>query len=120
MTGGWILDVLLVVLLSSYAVSGYRQGLVVSALSLVGFLGGGAIGMAVLPGWFAEWTWASENPFGSRALLIGGVFLLAAVGQALAVQVARRMRRHLHARPAVTLDAVFGGVASVVAVGVLV
>jgi S1-C subfamily serine protease len=120
MTGGWILDVLLVVLLSSYAVSGYRQGLVVSALSLVGFLGGGAIGMAVLPGWFTEWTWASENPFGSRALLIGGVFLLAAVGQALAVQVARRMRRHLHARPAVTLDAVFGGVASVVAVGVLV
>ena len=34
MTGGWILDVLLVVLLSSYAVSGYRQGLVVS-LSLI-------------------------------------------------------------------------------------
>lgn len=120
MTGGWVLDILLVALLSSYAVSGFRQGLVVSGLSLLGFLSGGALGMAVLPGWFAGWTWATENALGSRALLIGGVFSLAALGQALAVHVARRMRRRMHARPAVTTDAVLGGVASVLAVGVLV
>ncbi len=120
MTGGWVLDILLVALLSSYAVSGFRQGLVVSGLSLLGFLSGGALGMAVLPGWFAGWTWATENALGSRALLIGGVFSLAALGQALAVHVARRVRRRMHARPAVTTDAVLGGVASVLAVGVLV
>ena len=37
-----LLDLLLIVLLLSYAVTGYRQGLVVSVLSLAGFLSGGA------------------------------------------------------------------------------
>jgi S1-C subfamily serine protease len=119
-TGGVLLDVGLVVLLGSYAVSGFRQGLVVSVLSLVGFLGGGALGMAVLPGWFDGWAWASEHAFESRALLIGGVFFLAALGQGIAVHVARRMRRHLHASTVVTADAVLGAVASLVAVAVLV
>lgn len=40
-----LLDLLLVVLLVGYAVSGYRQGLVVSVLSLAGFLAGGALAM---------------------------------------------------------------------------
>ena len=70
MTGGTLLDIVLIVLLGSYAVSGFGQGLVVSVLSLVGFLGGGALGMAVLPGWFDGWAWAGEHPFESRALLI--------------------------------------------------
>jgi S1-C subfamily serine protease len=120
MTGGWFIDILLVVLLGSYAVSGFTQGLVVSGLSLVGFLGGGAVGMAVLPGWFARWPWAGEHVFASRVLLIMAVFGLAAVGQGAAVHLARRMRRRIHARPAVTLDSVLGGIASLVAVAVLV
>ncbi len=120
MTGGTILDLLLVVLLAGYAVSGYRQGLVVSSMSLVGFLGGGALGMAVLPGWFSGWAWASAHALGSRTLLIFGVFFLAAFGQAVGVHVGRRARRRMHARPAVALDSVLGGLASLVAVGVLV
>ena len=120
MTGGTLLDIVLIVLLGSYAVSGFGQGLVVSVLSLVGFLGGGALGMAVLPGWFDGWAWAGEHPFESRALLIGGVFFLAALGQGIAVHFARRMRRHLHAGPIVAADAVLGGIASLIAVAVLV
>jgi S1-C subfamily serine protease len=119
-TGGVFLDVLLLILLGAYAVSGFRQGLVVSVLSLVGFLGGGALGMALLPGWFERWAWASAHELESRALLIGGVFFLAAVGQGIAVHVARRVRRHLHAGPVVAADAVLGAIASLVAVAVLV
>ena len=44
-----MIDVLLAVLLLGYAVTGYRQGLLVSALSLVGFLSGGALAMWLLP-----------------------------------------------------------------------
>lgn len=115
-----VLDVLLVALLGGYAFAGYRQGLVVSVFSVVGFLGGGALGMAVLPGRFAGWSWSAENPLGSRALLIGLVFLFASLGQGVGVSIARRMRRHLHARPALTADALLGGVAGLVAVAVLV
>ena len=44
-----LLDVLLIVLLVGYAISGYRQGLVVSVMSLAGFLAGGAVAMWLLP-----------------------------------------------------------------------
>ena len=44
-----VLDYLLILLLLSYAVTGYRQGLVVSVLSLAGFLTGGALAMWLLP-----------------------------------------------------------------------
>ena len=60
MTGGLVLDIVLLLLLGSYAASGYRQGLLVSGLSLVGFLGGGAVGMTVLPQRFAGWSWAKS------------------------------------------------------------
>ena len=43
MTGS-VLDVVLVVMLLLYALTGYRQGILLSTLSLVGFLGGGALG----------------------------------------------------------------------------
>ena len=95
MTGGMLLDIVLVVLLGSYAVSGFGQGLVWSVLSRVGFVGGGALGMAVLPGWFDGWAWAGEHPFESRALLIGGVFFLAALGQGIAVHFARLSLIHI-------------------------
>ena len=39
MTGGTLLDIVLIVLLGSYAVSGFGQGLAVSVLSVVPFLG---------------------------------------------------------------------------------
>ena len=56
MSGGWLVDAVLVGVLLWYAVSGYRQGLLVSVLSLVGFLGGGALGMAVLPVLLRQWA----------------------------------------------------------------
>ena len=119
MSGGLAIDLVLLALLLGYAASGYRQGLVVSVLSLVGFLGGGALGMAVLPTLFAGWGWAGEHVLPSRLLLVGLVFFLASLGQSIAMTTGRRLRRHLRARPAVALDSVLGALASLLAVAVL-
>jgi len=118
-SGGLAIDLVLLALLLGYAASGYRQGLVVSVLSLVGFLGGGALGMAVLPALFAGWGWAGEHVLPSRLLLVGLVFFLASLGQSIAMTTGRRLRRHLRARPAVALDSVLGALASLLAVAVL-
>ena len=56
------LDLLLVVLFVSYAISGYRQGLVVSVLSLAGFLAGGAVAMWLVPIAIHEWTSLETTP----------------------------------------------------------
>ncbi|WP_242418413.1 CvpA family protein, partial [Frankia sp. CpI1-P] len=42
-----VLDVVLLVLVVLFAVSGYRQGFLVGALSFVGFLGGGVLGAKI-------------------------------------------------------------------------
>ena len=44
----WV-DVLIVLVLLAYAVSGFRAGILVSASSLAGFLAGGALALWVLP-----------------------------------------------------------------------
>lgn len=117
---GTIIDVLLAVLLGSYAVSGWRQGLLMSVASLVGFLGGGALGMALLPRVLGSWTWALDRPAISKALLILGVFALATSGQVLLALLARRVRARMTARPVVTLDSLLGAIATMAAVAVLV
>jgi len=119
-TGGVVVDALLVGVLIWYAVSGYRQGLLVSALSLVGFLGGGALAMTVLPEVLRRWDWAQSHTTAARYLLVLVVFVLAALGQTVLVSVARRMRGHIHARPVQALDAALGALATVTAVSVLV
>jgi S1-C subfamily serine protease len=115
-----IIDVVLAVLLLSYAVTGYRQGLLVSTMSLIGFLSGGALGMWLLPQLLERWTSVDGNVLWHTVLLVFGVFVLASVGQGLAVSVGARMRRHVRLKPARALDAVLGGIASLVAVSILV
>jgi hypothetical protein len=47
---GDLLDVILVVLAAAFAVDGYRQGFVVGALGVIGFLSGAAAGALLAPG----------------------------------------------------------------------
>ena len=115
-----ILDVLLAVLLLSYAVTGYRQGLLVSTMSLVGFLAGGALGMWLLPQLLQRWNGVGDNVLWHTVLLVFGVFVLASIGQGLAVSAGTRLRRQVRLKPARVVDAFLGGVASLVAVSILV
>ena len=115
-----VLDVLLVALLLSYAVTGYRQGLVVSVLSLAGFLTGGALAMWLLPIALGGWQDLQSSPLLRSVVLIAGVFILASAGQAIAVTMGGSLRSRLKVKPAQRFDSALGAVAVVVSASVLV
>jgi S1-C subfamily serine protease len=115
-----ILDVLLILLLVAYAVSGYRQGLVVSVLSLAGFLAGGAVAMWLLPLAIHQWTSLEATPVMRAVVMVAGVFILASIGQAVAVGLGGRVRSHVRTRPAREFDSVLGAVAVVVSVSLVI
>lgn len=108
---GDLLDVVLIVACLLFAVSGYRQGFVVGALSFVGFLGGGVLGAKIAP------TIARTGPLHSFPEPLVGlavVFLAATLGQVVATVVGGAVRRRLTFRPARQVDAVAGAAVSVV------
>jgi S1-C subfamily serine protease len=109
------LDVLLIVAAVSFAVSGYRQGFIVGVLSFAGFLGGGLLGMVVLPNLLSS----VEPGVGAAVLLVGSVLLLAAMGQILAAFVGGQVRQLVTWSPARVVDAGAGAVVSVLAMLVI-
>lgn len=115
-----LLDYLLIIVFVSYAISGYRQGLVVSVLSLLGFLVGGALAMWLLPLAVGAWTGLESTPMVRSVVLIVGVFLLASVGQAIAVTFGGRLRSRLRIKPAQAFDSALGAVAVALSAAVLV
>jgi S1-C subfamily serine protease len=115
-----VLDLVLAAVLVLYAFSGYHRGFVVSALSLVGFVSGGALGMWLLPELLRRWDVVDSNVVRRTMVLVFGVFFFAALGQAVAVGAGSRLRPGLGAKPARVIDSVVGAVASVLAVSVLV
>ncbi len=119
MTGGTLLDLLLGIALLGYAVNGWRQGLVVSALSLFGFLGAGALALGLLPPLLQQSTWVQDHEVVRVVALVLGVFIIASVGQGLMVQVGSRVRSRVRLQSVKTLDSMLGAVAVVSAVAVL-
>jgi S1-C subfamily serine protease len=113
------LDIVLALVLVSYAFIGYRHGLVVSVMSLAGFLAGGAVGMWLLPELLRHWAAVDNNTASRTLVLVLGVFVFAAMGQALAVGVGYRVRSGLRDEPERVADSVLGAVATVLAVCVL-
>jgi S1-C subfamily serine protease len=115
-----VIDVLLALVLVAYGISGFRQGLLVSVMSLVGFLGGGALGMWLLPRVLSHWLTLGQTDLRRVVVLVVGVIVLASLGQAVLVSIGTRVRRRVTARPARWADALLGVVASVLAVCLLV
>jgi S1-C subfamily serine protease len=110
---GDVLDLILVVVVAAFAVSGYRQGFIVGVLSFFGFVGGALLG-------------AEFGPAISRALVGGqtqqdvvAVVLLvsfAVIGQFIASTIGAAMRSTLTWRPATAVDAAGGSAVSVISV----
>lgn len=108
---GDLLDVVLVVASLLFAVSGYRQGFVVGALSFVGFLGGGVLGAKAAP------TIARSNALDGLPEAFVGltvVLVAATIGQVLATVVGGALRSRLTFKPARQVDAAAGAVVSVI------
>jgi len=110
---GDVLDLLLIVVVAAFAVSGYRQGFIVGILSFFGFVGGALLG-------------AEFGPSIARALVGGqtqqdivAVILLvsfAVIGQFVASAIGAAMRSTVTWRSATALDSAGGAVVSIVSV----
>jgi S1-C subfamily serine protease len=108
-----VLDLILIVVVAAFAVSGYRQGFIVGILSFFGFVGGALLG-------------AEFGPSISRALVGGqtqqdviAVVLLvsfAVIGQFLAASVGAAMRSTVTGPSATVADSVGGSLVSMASV----
>jgi len=117
--GNW-LDLVLAIVLVSYGVIGHRYGLVVSVMSLIGFLSGGALGMWLLPELLRYWASVDNSAVLRTVTLVLGVFVLASLGQAIAVGIGSGLRPGVRDQPARFIDSALGAVATIVAASVLV
>lgn len=106
------LDILLLVLVAAYALSGYWQGFITGAFATVGLLLGGFIGI-----WLAPVVFGSADP--SLLVSLGALFLVilcASLGQALLQFAGVRVREKVTWQPARVVDALGGAVLSASAV----
>jgi S1-C subfamily serine protease len=108
-----VVDLVLIVLALMFALSGFRQGLIVSAASFVGFFGGAVLG-AQLSGPIADDLTDSNLSRVFVALVV--VLVGALLGQLLAGVAGRAIRTRVTWEPAKVVDAVAGAVVSALAV----
>jgi S1-C subfamily serine protease len=106
-------DLVLIALALLFALSGFRQGLLVSATSIVGFLGGAVLG-AQLSGPVADRIDGSTvtRVFAALVVVLAGALL----GQILAGAAGRALRSRVTWEPAKVVDSVAGAVVSAAAV----
>ncbi|MDR7085690.1 S1-C subfamily serine protease [Aeromicrobium panaciterrae] len=106
------LDLLIVLVLVAYAISGYFQGFVVNLIATVGLLLGGLLAIAVVPK-----LMSGRTPTLTTSLIaLGAVIGAAAIGQGIGTYVGSNLRDGLRWRPLRWVDAVAGSVLSMVAV----
>lgn len=108
-------DLILVALMLLFAVSGYRQGFLVGALSFVGFFGGALLGLQLAP------LLAQHIRGGGTRVLVSlvVVFGVAVLGQALAGWIGSHLRRTIRSRSGQRVDDVGGAVVSLIAVALV-
>ncbi|GAA2881978.1 Colicin V production protein [Actinoplanes cyaneus] len=107
-----MVDVILIVLMLLFAISGYRQGFVIGALSLGGFFSGVLIGLQLGP------LLAKQFADGTIRMVVAlaVILALAVLGQTLAGWLGTSLRKAIFNRPLQHLDDAGGAVVSVVAV----
>ncbi len=108
---GSTLDVVLLIAAVIFAVSGYRQGFVIGALSFAGFFGGALVGVQLAP--LVAERFAADVTRLAVALAV--VFMVAVLGQTVAVLVGGKIRDQLRTQSLRTVDSVGGAVISAVA-----
>ncbi|AEY88938.1 serine protease [Streptomyces hygroscopicus subsp. jinggangensis 5008] len=108
-----LLDLVLVLVIVVYAVSGYRRGLVAGCVSLAGFVGGAAVGVWVLP-WVTGQV--ERGTATATVLAVLTVLVPAVVGHELAGRLALRLRGELDRGPLRVADGLGGAAANSFAV----
>lgn len=107
-----ILDILLLLVVAAFAVSGYRQGFVVGVVSFAGFIGGLTLGFVIVPAFLDR----SSSSLLASVIALCAVLALAVVGQVLGSMLGAKLREAITWQPAQLVDAASGAVVSVIAV----
>jgi S1-C subfamily serine protease len=110
-----VIDIVLVLIMLGYAISGFRQGLVVGLLSLGGFVGGAVLAMFLVP------QLVSGLEAGTRRSIITllAVIFTAWAGQFLGALIGGRIRQAVPEGPVALADHIVGAVAGVLAVALV-
>ncbi len=110
---GDLLDLILIGIVAAFAVSGYRQGFIIGALSLAGFLGGAAFGLVIAPA-IAQSLASGQAQQSLLAIVV--VFVAAMIGQFAASTVGAAMRDMVTWRSATIVDSAAGAGVSTLSV----
>lgn len=107
-----MVDGILILLMLVFAISGYRQGFVIGALSFGGFFSGVLIGLQVGPLIAERFT----DPTARLVVSLAAIFALAVLGQTLAGWLGTHLRRAISSRPLQRVDDAGGALVSLIAV----
>ncbi|MDO9378178.1 MAG: MarP family serine protease [Nocardioidaceae bacterium] len=107
-----VLDIVLVVAVVAYGLSGYWQGFIAGVAATIGLLAGGALGVLVVPMFLDE----AGDSLSTALIALFCVLLLAVVGQAIGSWIGGMLRQGITWSPARSVDAVGGAVLSMAAV----
>ncbi|WP_203785078.1 MarP family serine protease [Paractinoplanes rishiriensis] len=107
-----VVDGVLILLALVFAISGYRQGFVIGALSFGGFFSGVLIGLQVGP-LIAD---RFQDPTARLIVSLGVIFALAVLGQTLAGWLGTHLRRQIASKPLQRADDAGGALISLIAV----
>jgi uncharacterized membrane protein required for colicin V production len=111
----WV-DIALALLILGAFIHGYRAGFLKSIFSLVGYVGGGVLGLAL--GWNYLQDW--QNVFGKFALLLLAISIGASIGQWLLSKFAEFFHKKLLLGPIKWLDLLLGAAFSVIRIALMV
>lgn len=106
------LDLLIILIMVAYAISGYIQGFVVNLIATTGLLLGGLLALAIVPKVLS----GGMPTLSSSLLALGLVVGAGAIGQAVGTLIGSVLRNGLVWKPLRWVDAVAGSALSIVAV----
>lgn len=109
------LDLILLVFGLVYALTGYQQGFLIGGCATVGLIGGGFLGIRIVPRLLDGFQ--PGITLSIVAMLV--VLVLAFVGQGIGAIIGQRLRRRVTWRPARLVDAISGAALSVAAMLVI-
>jgi S1-C subfamily serine protease len=107
-----VVDGILILLMLIFAISGYRQGFVIGALSFGGFFSGVLIGLQIGPLIADKFS----DPTARLVVSLASIFALAVLGQTLAGWLGTHLRRQISSKPLQQVDDAGGAMISLVAV----
>ena len=105
----WV-DIVLALLILGSFIRGYRAGFLKSIFSMVGYVGGGVLGLAISWNYLKDW----QSVFGKFALLLLAISIGSAIGQWLFSKFAEFFHNRILFGPFRWLDSLLGAAFSVI------